>query len=110
MRFFNRRSALSTGSPFFNLISVTPRSHPLQDSGIAHTAKRHLSGQAWKNNFRGRRCQLAKYAALSPVTCPGDNETAQTPKYVPTPSMGGPFAASADAGPAEKVGEESDNT
>jgi hypothetical protein len=31
MRFFNRRKARSTGSPFFNLISVNPSSLPLRD-------------------------------------------------------------------------------
>src|SRR6478735_1459947 len=35
--FFNRRRALSTGSPFFSLISVKSRSHPLQMTQVAQT-------------------------------------------------------------------------
>jgi hypothetical protein len=47
MRFFNRRKAFSTGSPFFNLISVNPSSLPLRNPDAAQSiAWRHLSSQA----------------------------------------------------------------
>lgn len=47
MRFFNRRNALSTGSPFFNFISVNPSSLPLRDPDATQSVVwRHLSSQA----------------------------------------------------------------
>jgi hypothetical protein len=54
-RFFNRRNARSTGSPFFSLISVNPFSHPLQNSappGLA--AGRRFLSQAQNLVLPGR--------------------------------------------------------
>src|SRR2546425_10995720 len=58
--FFNRRRALSTGSPFFNLISVKSQSHPFQRPWNEPENRRVLFSQGRGGYFRERSLSMFK--------------------------------------------------
>src|SRR2546423_4032078 len=59
--FFNRLSALSTGSPFFNLISVKFTHFLSRRPGCGgHHGPRPLLGQGRRGYFRAKKSQRAK--------------------------------------------------
>src|SRR5947209_15631164 len=72
--FFNRRSALSTDSPFLSLISVKSNSHPLRDlgapplcSGCGHSVKHQrlsLGSQRVNGQRLGSRTRPAFFVIL----------------------------------------------